>query len=84
MPYLSPFPPPPPPPLSCIFPKEGLRLSSYPIKFVYLTSFAGLTKNVKTYICDLLVLKGVTCKIITDGGRGGFQYKSDRDARRLS
>ena len=82
MPFLSPFPP--PSPLSCIFPKEGLRLSSYPIKFVYLTSFAGLTKNVKTYICDLLVLKGVTCKIITDGGRGEFQYKSDRDARRLS
>ena len=82
MPYLSPFPP--PPPLSYIFPKEGLRLSSYPINFVYLTSFAGLTKNVKTYICDLLVLKGVTCKIITEGGGGGCQYKSDRDARRLS
>ena len=57
----------------------GLRLSSYPINFVSLTSFGGLTKNVHLY---LLVLKGVACKIITD--RGGFQYKSDKDARRLS
>ena len=74
MPYLSPFPP--PPPLSCIFPKEGLRLSSYPINFAYLTSFAGLTENVHF----------LTCKIITDGGGGGggFRYKSDRYARRLS
>ena len=80
MPCLSLFTP--PPPLTCIFPEEGLRLSSYPISFVSLTSFGGLTKNVHLY---LLVLKGVTCKIITDpGGGGGFQYKSDRDARRLS
>ena len=82
MPYLSPFPP--APSLTCIFPKEGLRLSSYPINFVSLTSFAGLTKNLHLY---LLVLKGVTCKIITDPERGegaGFQYKSDGDALRLS
>lgn len=66
MSYLSPFPP--PPPLTCMFPKEVLRLSSYPINFVSLTSFAGLTENVHL---SLLVLKGVTCKIITDppGGR---------------
>ena len=65
MPFLSPFPPPPPPPLSCIFPKEGLRLSSYPINFAYLTSFAGLTENVHF----------LTCKIITDWGGGDFDIK---------
>ena len=62
MPFLSPFPP--PPPLSCIFPKEGLRLSSYPINFAYLTSFAGLTENVHF----------LTCKIITDWGGGGGDF----------
>ena len=69
MPCLSLFSP--PPPLTCIFPKEGLRLSSYPISFVSLTSFGGLTKNVHLY---LLVLKGVTCKIITDPGGGGEDF----------
>ena len=75
MPYLSPFPP--LPPLTCIFPKEGLRLSSYPINFVSLARFVqdtvtGLTQNVHLY---LLVLKGVTCKIITDRGGGDFNLK---------